>query len=111
MIKIANAFSLNMLKHEGPVGLIVEPINTSQAQKLLTERFTSYVGHEDTARILSSLLGVEIQYNRASATLEPGDVLLVAQYRGPRLPEGATELPEGAEIRFYVVTLTDISYD
>jgi hypothetical protein len=34
---------------------------------------------------------------------EIGEGVLVAQYRGPRLPEGATELPEGATIEWYVV--------
>ena len=32
---------------------------------------------------------------RISVTLQPGDVLYVAQLRGGRLPEGTTTLPEG----------------
>lgn len=70
---------------------------------LLKEPYESYVGHEDTARILSDLLGTEITYNRSSLTFEEGDILIIAQYVGPRLPEGTTKLPEGAEFKFYVI--------
>jgi hypothetical protein len=31
--------------------------------------------------------------------------MLVAQYTGPRLPEGATTLPPGAKIRFILVLI------
>lgn len=48
---------------------------------------------------------MEVPVNRASYTLVPGEKLLVAQYKGPRLPEGATKLPEGATIEFYLVLL------
>jgi hypothetical protein len=37
--------------------------------------------------------------------LAPGDVLLVGQYVGPRPPEGTTELPEGAEVRWTKVRI------
>lgn len=59
----------------------------------------SFVGHADTANIL----GVEC--HRGDLKITENDVLYVAQYMGPRLPEGATELPEGAVIEFYRVTL------
>ena len=47
--------------------------------------------------------GVEIPCNRATVALKEGDVALVGQYSGPRLPEGATSLPEGAAIKWLVV--------
>ena len=49
----------------------------------------SCVGHADTAAVLGVAMA------RISVTLQPGDVLYVAQLRGGRLPEGATILPEG----------------
>ena len=37
--------------------------------------------------------------------LKEGDVALVGQYSGPRLPEGATTLLEGATIKWMVVVV------
>jgi len=63
----------------------------------------SIVGHDDTALLFTSLLGHSVQARRVSTSLAPGDVVLVGQYNGPRLPEGATALPEGAKIRWILV--------
>jgi hypothetical protein len=67
----------------------------------------SAIGHADVAEVLNNLLGLggELRYkmNRISVALEPGDILVVGQYVGPRLPEGTTTLPEGAKIEWYLV--------
>jgi len=64
--------------------------------------WTSAIGHKDTAAVVSGLLGQEIKENRLNVKLSDSrDSLLVAQYNGPRLPEGSTTLPAGAEIQFY----------
>lgn len=60
---------------------------------------TSVVGHADTAAVL----GVEC--NRTNLSLQPGDVLYVAQLMGGRLPEGATTLPDGYSFKFFRVEL------
>jgi hypothetical protein len=49
------------------------------------------------------MLGVTIACNRESITLTDGDILLVGQYVGPRLPEGATTLPENSRIDWKIV--------
>lgn len=67
--------------------------------------FESCIGHADTAAVISNLLGVDLPMNRQSVTLEENETVVVAQYTGPRLPEGATELPEGATITFWQVTI------
>ncbi len=64
---------------------------------------TSAVGHLDTARLFSTLLDVPVDCNRATLSLVPGDILILGQYTGPRLPEGATSLPEGARVRWIKV--------
>lgn len=61
----------------------------------------SVIGHPDTARVVSEILGRRISFNRESITLEEGDELYVAQITGGRLPEGATTLPEGVSIVFH----------
>lgn len=48
----------------------------------------------------------ELPANRASVKLEPGEKMIVAQYSGPRLPEGTTALPEGAKIEFILVEVS-----
>ena len=97
---ILNAFSLNMLG--GNADIVVREITKATAASL-APACTSAVGHADTASVFSSVLGVEIPCNRATVALKDGDVALVGQYSGPRLPEGATTLPEGAAIKWLVV--------
>lgn len=63
----------------------------------------SAIGHADTARIVSGMLGVELPANRVNVKLAKGEKMIVAQYSGPRLPEGATTLPDGAKIEFVMV--------
>lgn len=67
----------------------------------------SIVGHTDVAAIISGMLGTDVPMNRESISLSCGDVLFVAQYIGPRLPEGCTTLPEGASIKWLRVIIVD----
>ena len=97
---LLNAFSLNMLV--GNADVVVREVSQKVAA-ILADACVSAVGHADTAAVFSSVLGVEIPCNRATVALKEGDVALVGQYSGPRLPEGATSLPEGAAIKWLVV--------
>lgn len=67
--------------------------------------FVSAIGHADTARIVESIIDKPVPYNRTTVSLNKNGVLLGAQYESPRLPEGATELPEGVTIQFLRVTV------
>ena len=60
----------------------------------------SAVGHEDTARILTEMVGLPVAFNRQSVPPfgDGCDELLCGLYTGPRLPEGATSLPEGGKL-------------
>ena len=55
---------------------------------------------------MSEMLGVEVPTSRCDVTLDDSASLIVAQYRGPRLPEGATSLPAGASIEFWQIYIT-----
>lgn len=55
------------------------------------------IGHVDLARVSG------FPFRRESVVAEPGDRLLVCQYRGPRLEEGATTLPKDGVMHWYVV--------
>lgn len=107
-VVIANAFSLNMMPLEvGATDLQVCKVSPEYIRnEIETEGgFESIVGHADTAAVFSSLLGLEVPTNRATFLLEEGVTLFVGQYKGPRLPEGATSLPEGARVEWAMVTI------
>ena len=105
---LSNAFSISMImemiwedKGDNFAGL---PLSFKEIQPdAIPADLYSVVGHPDTARVLSGILGHDVPFNRETYKVQPGDVLYVAQYSGPRLPEGATQLPEGSNIRFYKV--------
>ena len=96
-----------MLVNSDNVDIHVCKIPEDVARICVIGSLESYVGHADTAIILSGILGVEVPFNRANATINSGETVLVAQYRGPRLPEGATQLPVGAEMNFLLVTVKE----
>lgn len=103
MIKISNAFSIQMLTGGATVNFA--PVTAEYVARKLQAEFESYVGHPDLAAVISDITGIEIPVNRTSLTLTDDDVLIVAQYRGPRLAEGTTKLPEGATIEFWKVMI------
>ena len=99
---ILNAFSFNMIDITalgGTVNVAASELTLEEAQEL-AQGAESAVGHPDTANVFSFVLGLDVAANRVSVSLGMGDVVLVGQYRGPRLQEGATELPEGATIQW-----------
>ena len=102
-VVIANSFSLKV----GVINLQICPASPDviRQEVELEGGFTSIVGHADTAAVFSSLLGLDVPCNRATFTLEEGVTLFVGQYKGPRLPEGATSLPEGAKVEWAMVVI------
>jgi hypothetical protein len=102
-VTLTNAFSINML--HGSTLVDFTEISLDEAKEFISkaEEFVCAIGHADTATVVGGLLGMELSPNRLSVTLDFPQKLLVAQYTGPRLPEGATTLPEGAEIKFWKV--------
>jgi hypothetical protein len=114
---IGNAFSLSMTQGNG--SLKYQRATLDQVRHWVKRtRPTSFFGHVDVANIVSKQVGIEIPTNRINVMLKPGDNVIVAQYIGPRLPEGTTELPGGARIEYILVTLsveaqevTDFEFD
>ena len=113
--------------------LDITPMSERQVSELLAETddnargsafVRSFIGHADTAALVASELrricqpvtwpsGVtipaavvpDLPASRDSFRFSPDgdDCLIVAQYQGPRLAEGATTLPDGATIAFFRV--------
>ncbi len=68
----------------------------------------SCIGHEDTARIISGIAGFAVPCNRIPAPcFSPEHEFYLALYRGPRLSEGATQLPEGSALDFFRVEVSE----
>lgn len=108
MLYISNAFSANMLNLVRPWTVQFTPVSIEKARDMVLKAkregsFTSAIGHQDLANIVSFMLGTEIPYARTAIYLTTADVLILAQYVGPRLPEGTTQLPSGAKIQFVLV--------
>ncbi len=102
---LLNAFSINMFNPS-----ICFPVfREIDVDYVKSFNLVSAIGHADTATILTNILERNIPVNRVSVSLAKGDSAIVAQYVGPRLQEGATQLPDGAKIRFYLVKMIDVS--
>lgn len=98
---VCNVFTIAMAPAGG--NLHWEQISPERAaEELVKHEHESAVGHEQTAKLASAALGIKIPFNRQSVRLEDGDQMVLCQYIGPRLPEGVTTLPEGAEIKWYL---------
>ena len=92
------------------MGLLIDlrPISAETVQYWCNKgnvKVVSAIGHADTARIVSGLLGVEMPANRIAVKITGMEILVVAHYSGERLPEGATTQPEGAKVEFFEVSL------
>lgn len=95
---LLNSFSVQML--EGSENFVMFKEFSKEQFEEWKKSATSAIGHPDTARVL----GVEM--NRVSVKLRSGEKALIAQLQGGRLPEGATELPEGFSFRYYMVAVS-----
>lgn len=58
-----------------------------QAKELVADGYQSAIGHESTAEIISTLLGVEVKMNRIQYQQQQGDKALVFKLKA-RAPEG-----------------------
>jgi uncharacterized protein DUF1874 len=98
---LINSFSAGMLT-DFPAKVDFSEIDVKTA-RLIFEKFglQSAVGHADTAAVFSAALGMPVEFNRTSVSLH--DYAVLGQYVGPRLPEGATQLPEGASIKWLLI--------
>lgn len=114
MLYLTNSFSINMLPTARRNRVLFRQITAEEANDLYKDHSQAKdqfsinaIGHADTDSIVRGLLpAVTEAGKRLSVKIENWyDTVLVAQYTGPRLPEGATTLPEGAKIEFFAVSL------
>ena len=107
---LTNAFSLNMLNQPYNMDIRVSEVSKWTAAQVVrrADNLVNAIGHADTDGIIRAMLTGPYDKplpvgERLSVSIDVGDTVVVGQYSGPRLPEGATALPEGATIKFMVV--------
>ncbi len=88
-IYLGNAFSLSMLNsNDDEINVSVKEVKLQEVKDVLKNNlFTSAVGHQSTAEILTELLEIPVDMNRINVKLEKGNTLYVFQLLA-RLPEG-----------------------
>lgn len=99
-IALTNSFSINMLSCDH-ANLSFDKLTLEQAKDLASVGITSHIGHADMAAVVGKLLERDVPMVRDTMIFTGH--LLVAQYSGPRLPEGTTALPEGSVVEFWLV--------
>ncbi len=106
---LTNAFSFNMIPQmTQSMAITATPITVAQAREIFEqEGLVSAVGHETTAALLSDVLGMPVPAQRTTVRFDDdcSSSLIVAQYVGLRLNEGATVLPEGPRIIWILVRI------
>jgi hypothetical protein len=58
------------------------PVTLDEAKAMVSEGFESAIGHQSTADVISTLLGVECPMNRVMYQQGPGDKALVFKLNG-----------------------------
>ena len=108
MLYLGNAFSLQMVS-SFPARINVEEMTYEDFEALIWSirhnLVINAIGHTDTMNVVNSILDSDFKPNRININLTNNDCLIVFQLIGGRLPEGATELPEGFKYKFIRVTL------
>ena len=104
-MKLLNAFSLQMIDLSFDIfDISGQEILKEEAIAILKRKgVESAIGHEQTAKILSNELGMDIPFNRVNVHLERGESAIVAQIIGGRLPEGVTTLPDGFKMKYIII--------
>ena len=104
---ILNASPLSLFPARHRLLLEWWPLTTAEAATRVAEHTAnggavrSALGHADIAGLVSRLLAYPLALDRSSVTLILGDQALVCQYRGPRLAEETTRLPDDARLDWY----------
>jgi hypothetical protein len=69
------------------VTIRIRKATVEEVRQLLSHGFISAIGHQATADLLTTLIGIEIPYNRVTIKAKPGDKLVHFVLR-ERIPEG-----------------------
>ena len=110
MLYITNALSINMVPAgENRFAYFGRKVSLSEAYDIIDSyrgNVEGAIGHEDTATAAAIKLRMvkDELFNRMTLSIKPGaDQMIVCQYRGDRLEEGATSLPADSSLEFWYI--------
>jgi hypothetical protein len=110
-VYLTNTFSISMLPVR-ELQINLKPLSVEEAKEILRAgNFISYISHQSTAQVLSELMGVKVNFNRANLHLNTGDTLIVFQiYKRPHTgqtfsPEEIKDILEKEEFTFWKVEI------
>ncbi len=85
-IYLTNAFALNMLSTKEAT-VRISKITAEEAKRLVHgKKIISFIGHEATAKIMSMLLGEQVEVNRSMLKIKSGAMIVITLNK--RLEEG-----------------------
>jgi len=90
---LLSAFSLSMIRDRGWIHLRLVELSPATAREALEaakakgKEIVNAIGHPATAKLVGSILGLDLEANRITVALEDEDEALVFQVM-ERLPEG-----------------------
>jgi len=91
----------------GPKTVRFRRISAEDAAAVLRDGFISAVGHAGTAQVLSAILGTQVEVNRVTIQMRPGDRAVHFALRA-RLPEGAVLSAEELSKLDYDLVLSEV---
>lgn len=75
----------------------IEKMHTYDYWRPKHELYVNFNGHEQNEKLLKKLMNVYLPQNRITIRARPGDKVVWAQYKGPRLEEGMITVPDKAK--------------
>ena len=107
---LINTLSITMM-HKFPSNVHFEEITPKKAASLAKKMakvhgVESYVNNAEHARVFSETLGIEVAHRPEIFYMKGGDNALLGKYFNPDLPAGSKELPENAQLRWFLVEVS-----
>jgi hypothetical protein len=88
MMYLLNTIIVPVDLDSGPKTVRMRKVSPAEAKDILFLGYTSAVGHEGTAAVLSQVLGMPVPTNRIAIKMKTGDMAVHFALK-TRLPEGA----------------------
>jgi len=108
MLYIVNSISLQMINGAKEGAFEFKQISADEVVEMLSRnKYLSCIGHEDTAKYLSELLGVELIHNPLTLRVENGAQMIVCQYCKGRLRKNISFTPDA--FKFYLVKVNYVN--
>lgn len=105
---LLNSFSLNFFPNIDVLNITIKKLSENDMKNnVLNNTFISFLGHQDLCNILNTKFDTDqFVFNRSSFQWTKAvSSVIIAQYKGERLPEGTTALPPNSSIEYYEVTV------